>query len=708
MIKLLSIASGKTTAEQEAEAGSIPYSQYIKQKESEQNKNTAENDGVEVENLVEISVEEKILNIFGITKLNDTLHVQKKVLETLEHDGFWENEENSTTVVNDDSEMKIVINESGIEETISYKHFTKLPKDLKIKKLITVMFLPQIIQKGVVISDDVENYHDKNSSIKYTYIDCIVEIDGEPSVVTVAIRKSPQKNKFWVHQVDINKNVGSTPTGTSESSKTGYLTSDNTVIISSDDIVVNKNISDDMFTDSFSDEKRAKKRERGETLAEKLGLKLSWSSEVTEGKYNPKTREVTLNPNLTAGRIYMFIFKHEFVHDLENRKGYKSFKNYLFNSSKTFVDYCETELLNKYGIQESGKNAVAVLTGKVYDAWTTSEELSENEKAAFDNEAAEREIVCNYVADRLLGGLREGGDYEQESYDALVELADTHRNIFQRFVDWVKDIINMIKGEPTFNDMADELQYLNERLAKVYDSRINFQNMTEFGFKHNISKNVDNVSFKEDRYFQSLVNRWQTLTHGAFVKVGKINENHPLVKVGMPSGELRYDVSKLKKNMSDHSDYLDKKLLLAIPEIIAEPIAITQYSQSNTVSVFGNCFVGKSPMMVGITISKDRAGNDITKVRTYNARRDVANLISDESILYLCENKKRTQKWFQACGIQVPLGETKFGFIRSITQSFEKIKDNSDISNSHSIAAPINEETKANNRKKNADAFKKR
>ena len=41
MIKLLSIASGKTTAEQEAEAGSIPYSQYIKQKEAEQNKNTA-------------------------------------------------------------------------------------------------------------------------------------------------------------------------------------------------------------------------------------------------------------------------------------------------------------------------------------------------------------------------------------------------------------------------------------------------------------------------------------------------------------------------------------------------------------------------------------------------------------------------------------------------------------------------------------------
>ncbi|MEE0839147.1 MAG: hypothetical protein U0L72_01185 [Acutalibacteraceae bacterium] len=132
MIKLLSIASGKTTAEQEAEAGSIPYSQYIKQKEAEQNKNTAENSGADGENSAEVS------SMGGV------------------------DDENSTA--------------------------------------------------------------------------------------------------------------------------------------------------DDMYADSFSDEKRAKKRERVETLADKLGLKLNWSSEVTEGKYNPKTREVTLNPNLTAGRMYMFIF----------------------------------------------------------------------------------------------------------------------------------------------------------------------------------------------------------------------------------------------------------------------------------------------------------------------------------------------------------------------------------------------------------------
>lgn len=190
----------------------------------------------------------------------------------------------------------------------------------------------------------------------------------------------------------------------------------------------------------------------------------------------------------------------------------------------------------------------------------------------------------------------------------------------------------------------------------------------------------DRDNFAEDKYFKSMVAKWENLKQGSYVKVGVIGKNHPLCSIGMPEGTLRYDVDKLKKNMKDHGDYLNVKLLEAIPTIIADPIAISEYSQNNTVSVFGDIFIGRSPMMVGVTISKDRAGNDISKVRTYNARRDVGSLITDETVLYLNEDKKRTRKWFQACGIQVPLGEAKFGFIRSISQNTESVNENSNIS----------------------------
>lgn len=92
-------------------------------------------------------------------------------------------------------------------------------------------------------------------------------------------------------------------------------------------------------------------------------------------------------------------------------------------------------------------------------------------------------------------------------------------------------------------------------------------------------------------------------------------------------------------------------------------------------------------MMVGITISKDRAGNDISKVRTYNTRRDVGKLITDETVLYLNEDKKIIRKWFQACGIQVPLGETKFGFIRSVSQKPKTVNEKAENSDKQIRAA---------------------
>lgn len=186
------------------------------------------------------------------------------------------------------------------------------------------------------------------------------------------------------------------------------------------------------------------------------------------------------------------------------------------------------------------------------------------------------------------------------------------------------------------------------------------------------SRETDN--FVEDKYFRYQIAKWNSLNQTGFIKVGKIGPDSPIHRVGMPLGVLRFDVSKLKKNMADHADYLTIELLNAIPEIISKPVAISEYAAENTISVFGDVFVGGSPMMVGITISKDRAGNDITKIRTYNARRDAGSLITDSSILYLDSDKKRTRKWFQACGINVPLGGSKFGFIRSISQSSPKVK----------------------------------
>jgi len=88
MIKLLSIASGKTTAEQEAEAGDIPYSQYIKQKETEQKENTADNDGeVEVsENGIYAGMSEE--ERYEVLKNQTVVPVESENMDITEEDNI--------------------------------------------------------------------------------------------------------------------------------------------------------------------------------------------------------------------------------------------------------------------------------------------------------------------------------------------------------------------------------------------------------------------------------------------------------------------------------------------------------------------------------------------------------------------------------------------------------------------------------------------
>ena len=97
---------------------------------------------------------------------------------------------------------------------------------------------------------------------------------------------------------------------------------------------------------------------------------------------------------------------------------------------------------------------------------------------------------------------------------------------------------------------------------------------------------------------------------------------------------------------------------------------------SITVNVYGNLRIENgTPVVVGIVMKLDRSGSNlISNIRTIHARSDFAKQITDDSVLYLNEDKKRTRTWFHVCdNLKVPLDGTMFGFIRSITYQDTKI-----------------------------------
>lgn len=191
-------------------------------------------------------------------------------------------------------------------------------------------------------------------------------------------------------------------------------------------------------------------------------------------------------------------------------------------------------------------------------------------------------------------------------------------------------------------------------------------------------RDSEGESFVEDKYYARQINKWDELIGGSYITVGKIKKDSPLNMVGIPDDKLYFDVSKIKETMKNHGEHLSVTDLEKIPQLLNHPIAITEYKPGRgekTASVYGNLFTEDgTPIVVGVVITKGANKNVISKVRTIHARKDFENQITDDSVLYLSENKKETIAWFRLLGIDVPLEGKKFGFIRILPQDDKIVK----------------------------------
>lgn len=139
------------------------------------------------------------ITYFGVEKkLNDYIGVQKLVISKLEAENFF------GEVVNEETGMIIDINRKGIKETLgSGKRFQNLPRALKELKIVTIRKLPFIIQKAHLKIDNVKNMHDNASEFAYFEID--TQINRVLVRISIDVKKTSVKNKFWIHYIDITK-----------------------------------------------------------------------------------------------------------------------------------------------------------------------------------------------------------------------------------------------------------------------------------------------------------------------------------------------------------------------------------------------------------------------------------------------------------------------------------------------------------------------
>lgn len=205
-----------------------------------------------------------------------------------------------------------------------------------------------------------------------------------------------------------------------------------------------------------------------ERLSTNIGLNVSWNEKVSRGKYIPSERRIVLNPNLKTSEMYNFVFKHEFTHSLETKKGYDGFKDYVFENSSLFEQWAR-ERLEKSGLDSKGsrEEVIKQLTQVEFEAYRNSGELSKIMRDRFTMQNAEAEVLADFVGENLLGT----GDRLDMTIAELERIKRRNPGIIQRIRDFIRDMINRFKGNKKFGSLVNDLEYLNSRLEKVMRSK---------------------------------------------------------------------------------------------------------------------------------------------------------------------------------------------------------------------------------------------
>jgi hypothetical protein len=384
------------------------------------------------------------------------------------------------------------------------------------------------------------------------------------------------------------------------------------------------------------------------------------------------------------GGLLLRTVAHEMAHQLKQTspQAWGALRDYVVQTLKetpmkgvTAYDVKLEQLEGLYTFKENGKR------------YLRNGRAEEGSREYID--ALEEEMVC----DSCFGVLDDGErvkEFVKKNYRGAMKV----RQVIDRLVKKINGALGRIAGVDAsvaaLRGQTEKLERIRELFFKaiaeadseggIRDAESQSGAESDGGIKYSAMTNQG--GFTEDKYFRRQIDKIENLKPGAFIRIGELDESNPLVRVGMPAGAINFDVNKINKLLEDHSDYLSGPDFKLIPGIISNPVAISEYKEPGTISVFGYQGIKDKPTMVGVVISKNRGGYLIAKVRTFNIRSDAENLLTDGKILYLGENKKETVRWFQAFGIQVPCGGTTFGLIRKISYSAADVKSENAIKNS--------------------------
>ncbi len=149
---------------------------------------------------------------YGINNIHNKEQVIYKVVSVLEN-SFLSNENQVKPIKNINTGIHIEIWKSGIRETFGNdKYYMSLPVNIKIAKIASMSCLGKLIKYAKLKANNISNYHNPKSKIKYMYLENSIIIDSIEYIVTIDVRILPKGiNRFYIHNLKIKRREPSKP-----------------------------------------------------------------------------------------------------------------------------------------------------------------------------------------------------------------------------------------------------------------------------------------------------------------------------------------------------------------------------------------------------------------------------------------------------------------------------------------------------------------
>ena len=176
--------------------------------------------------------------------------------------------------------------------------------------------------------------------------------------------------------------------------------------------------------------------------------------------------------------------------------------------------------------------------------------------------------------------------------------------------------------------------------------------------------------------FETEIDLWNGKSERTFLAG---NTSEALKSIGVDDRNIIWHSAKISKILKKHKS-MTKETIKQIPQILENPIVVLKSQNSDSrLAIFGEIRdQSGNPVTAILELMPTNRGGELLNLNiiasAYGKDSNLAKFITDSEILYLDENKKRTENWLQGLGLRLPSDTTVFGSMGSVTYQDGKVK----------------------------------